>query len=703
MNRTSALMKVAQVIVMIAWTSSPALAAETPKLSVINPFVPIGTSATFTITGAPGSSFAAILSTQPAEVPLGARGTLFLKPGTTTTFASGTIGGDGSAPVQLAIPNSSSLNGVIFYVQALVTTSGQSRFTNAVPIRAQSKPAADPRVPLAIAAAPDGTKAYVAHQLDGSVTVIDAAADVKMADLPVGPSARAIPHRAMDVAVDPEGGHAFIANAAAAALTIIDVTTDSVAAQFPVPKGCRRIAFDFSVSPKRVYVTNEVTNSILVITETTPGSFGNLDPIPLQGLGPGPIAVLPNGLLMVGHRTTLELEVVDPDAAPGSGTVARIPLPKNLPVDIAVSGGEALVPTFTVIGMGGPDGVNQVLRVDLSSYQVTGALFDDQGTDYKRVAVNGTFTAVVASGSGVVLLADSSTDRLLDRVDVGETGSGSPTATPRDAVFIGRTKLYVVDHFRDTVRPVFLGSGPPFALGPEIALAHSGLPRLPLSGQLSPAEEGEWFFRSVQFFNGGPFNPNPVTCQTCHTDGASDNITVGRQPQPMFGLGSTGPYFWQGTSTNLLGIIRGTFTHHGKIGGTIMNNADFRMQSFLSTFAAPTSVYLGPNGVMSSAAQAGKALFEGAGGCTTCHAAPNFIPLPPNPLTISGGVGTGLAPVNVPTLRGVWATAPYLHDGRAATLREVFLHDAPADVHSNLTQGFTDAELDQLVAYLNSL
>jgi mono/diheme cytochrome c family protein len=378
-------------------------------------------------------------------------------------------------------------------------------------------------------------------------------------------------------------------------------------------------------------------------------------------------------------------------------------LPKSLPVDIAVSGGEALVPTFTVVGMGGPDGVNRVLRVDLSSYQVTGTLFEDQGTDYKKVAVNGPFTAVVASGSGVVLLADSSTDQLLDRVDVGDTASGAPTATPRDAVFIGPTKLYVVDHFRDTVRPVFLSTGPPFALGPEIALAHSGLPRLPLSGVLSPVEEGEWFFRSVQFFNGGPFNPNPVTCQTCHTDGASDNITVGRQPQPMFGLGSTGPYFWQGTFTHLLGIIRGTFTHHGKFGGTIMNNADFRMQSFLATFAAPTSIYLGPNGSLSSAAQAGKALFEGPGGCTTCHAAPDFIPLSPNPLTIPGGIGTGLAPINVPSLRGVWATAPYLHDGRAATLRDVFLHDAPADVHSTLTQGFTDAELDQLVAYLKSL
>jgi hypothetical protein len=67
-----------------------------------------------------------------------------------------------------------------------------------------------------------------------------------------------------------------------------------------------------------------------------------------------------------------------------------------------------------------------------------------------------------------------------------------------------------------------------------------GQPRVPLTGDLSPQEDGEWFLRSVNLFNGGPLNPNPVTCYTCHIDGASDNITRERQAPPLFGTAGTG-------------------------------------------------------------------------------------------------------------------------------------------------------------------
>src|SRR5262249_20228204 len=53
-------------------------------------------------------------------------------------------------------------------------------------------------------------------------------------------------------------------------------------------------------------------------------------------------------------------------------------------------------------------------------------------------------------------------------------------------------------------------------------------------------------------------------------------------------------------------------------------------------------------------------------------------------------------------LLGVWATAPYLHDGRAATLRDTLTVDNPGDRHGT-TSGLNAGQLNDLVAYLQQL
>ena len=49
----------------------------------------------------------------------------------------------------------------------------------------------------------------------------------------------------------------------------------------------------------------------------------------------------------------------------------------------------------------------------------------------------------------------------------------------------------------------------------------------------------------------------------------------------------------------------------------------------------------------------------------------------------------------MPTLRDVWATAPYLHDGSAATLGDA--------VRAHNGVSITDADLAKLVAYLQQI
>ena len=109
------------------------------------------------------------------------------------------------------------------------------------------------------------------------------------------------------------------------------------------------------------------------------------------------------------------------------------------------------------------------------------------------------------------------------------------------------------------------------------------------------------------------------------------------------------------------------------------------------------------DGQPSAAARRGRVLFEDpVVGCTVCH---------PPPLYTNRGsfdVGT-LAPMegeavelDTPTLLELWRTAPYLHDGSAATLREVLVGRNVRDQHGRTSQ-LGPAELDDLLAFLLSL
>ena len=86
------------------------------------------------------------------------------------------------------------------------------------------------------------------------------------------------------------------------------------------------------------------------------------------------------------------------------------------------------------------------------------------------------------------------------------------------------------------------------------------------------------------------------------------------------------------------------------------------------------------------AAQRGLRTFVGKGNCSLCHAGPQF--------TNGGFADTGVPfLVRVPGLRNVARTAPYMHNGSLATLRDVLRF------HSELNE----SEVEDLVAFLESL
>ncbi|HEY3494413.1 MAG TPA: PKD domain-containing protein, partial [Polyangiaceae bacterium] len=121
------------------------------------------------------------------------------------------------------------------------------------------------------------------------------------------------------------------------------------------------------------------------------------------------------------------------------------------------------------------------------------------------------------------------------------------------------------------------------------------------------------------------------------------------------------------------------------------------------------SPYRNADGTLTPDGIAGKVLFEKLG-CNFCHAGADFTDSARGSLQDVGTIselsgqhaGELLLGIDTPTLLGVWETPPYLHDGSAATLRDVLTTKNPLDLHGYVSS-LAPAEIDQLVAYVSQI
>src|SRR6185295_6139849 len=73
-------------------------------------------------------------------------------------------------------------------------------------------------------------------------------------------------------------------------------------------------------------------------------------------------------------------------------------------------------------------------------------------------------------------------------------------------------------------------------------------------------------------------------------------------------------------------------------------------------------------------------ILQGSGQCSSCHSGSDFTDSANGVLHDVGTIkpssgkrlGGPLTGIDTPTLKGVWETAPYLHDGSASTLADIF-------------------------------
>lgn len=188
-----------------------------------------------------------------------------------------------------------------------------------------------------------------------------------------------------------------------------------------------------------------------------------------------------------------------------------------------------------------------------------------------------------------------------------------------------------------------------------------------------------------------------VACATCHLEGEEDGHTwhfAGQGPRRTqalsVGLEGTAPFHWVGDMTDLGKLMESVFV--GRMGG--VHQAPARLDAlarWMFSIQAPAPL----RAASDPAVARGHELFVGASECSKCHEGPKLT----NNQTVD--VGTGLA-LQVPSLVGVGLRGPWLHTGCAKTLQQRFDPACGGNAHGT-TAGLTAAQVDDLVAYLESL
>ncbi len=203
-----------------------------------------------------------------------------------------------------------------------------------------------------------------------------------------------------------------------------------------------------------------------------------------------------------------------------------------------------------------------------------------------------------------------------------------------------------------------------------------------------------------------------AACATCHYDGRDDGHTWEfpdgpRQTPTLAGrmITKTAPFHWSGEFPTLRDFLDVTVRQRMG-GGLVDSQMAGQLAAFIDAMPTPDNPY--KHAAPTEAQQRGAQLFLKAQ-CDECHTGETLTN------NKQANVGTfvldGNDPdnatvrqrgLNTPSLLGVARSAPYLHDGSAATLKERLLKTRYSDQHGKTSQ-LTDAELDDLVEFLRIL
>ncbi len=557
--------------------------------------------------------------------------------------------------------------------------------------------------PRTLAVAPDGTL-WVANEDDATITVLDEAGDaLETIELP-----RA--SKAFGIVMNPLGGRAYVSLQGTGQLVELDLEERSVLRTVDVGLWATGVAVDASGS--RIFVTRFISSAESgEVTEVDAADFTVTRKFALA-MDPGPDSEasargVPNYVRSV---------VPSPD-----GALLWVPSKKDNVVRGLARDGQAL--TFetsvrTIVSLLDPEANEEILteRVDMNNRTLGLSLTFSPLGDYAFVGLLG--------NNGVEVL-----DAYNRRIVGGTFELGK---APDGLVLDGQGRLYLNAFLSRTV--VVLDAAPVLA-STGFALEKVADVVVSTAEQLAPGVLlGKQIFYDAADTRMG--KDGYISCAVCHLDGFEDgqvwdftdrgeglrNTTSLRGKR---GVGQ-GRLHW---SANFDEVQDFEHDIRGPFGGTgFLSDEDFDSGTTNTTLGDPKaglspeldalaeyltsldrvspSPHRDPDGSLTEAAWRGLEVFQNAG-CPDCHGGADFTDSPEGVVHDVGTIvptsgqrlGEALEGIDTPTLRGVWESAPYLHDGSAATLLDVIEARNPEDRHGR-TSELSDDERSDLVAYL---
>lgn len=266
-----------------------------------------------------------------------------------------------------------------------------------------------------------------------------------------------------------------------------------------------------------------------------------------------------------------------------------------------------------------------------------------------------------------------------------------PVKAPRGiSVAPGNGKLAVAGYFTGTVVLMDENAG--------------GMKSVPLGPQPEPnaIRRGEIAFHDAELCF-----QQWLSCASCHPGARSDGLNwdllndgIGnpKNARSMLLSHATPPVMSLGVRDRMETAVRAGFVH---IQFTEPAKEEVAaVISYLKSLEPVASPHLTRDDSLSDSATRGKDLFHRKSvGCATCHPAPLFTQLAMKDVGTASPQDLGKTAYDTPSLVELWRNPPYLHDGRAATLREVLIDHNPDDDHGN-TSDLKPAEIEDLIQYL---
>ena len=569
--------------------------------------------------------------------------------------------------------------------------------------------------PVALALSPDNHALIVANTFSGSVGIVDIDKQTVRTKIPLlGEPA--------GVAVTPDG-RAWVSVSQLDQVAVVDIAQGKITQRIPVGHNPRVLAL--SPDGKTLVCANSLGGSLsLIDTETTKERAR----IPLPAINLRGMAFTANGshLWVTGQQPHNELSTTRPESL-WSNVLCEVRMGEEK--EKRRRGEEETEhrePSTLNPQPSTASGLERMLVLDMPEYGASdpcGLALDGKG-ETAYVALSGTHEVAVVSLKGMSdkgkeISGSAEAAKPIFKSDGGEISPNFPVAhvgTELRRLRVGcnpralarrphSEEIWVGNHLGNSLAVLpSVGS----SAGADKAAAESQTLRLVDLGTPSPSPnrrlKGRFFFASAHVSRGQFFS-----CESCHPDGGTDGLSWkfahvkdgmdARNTKDLRGLLLlTAPYGWGGREEDFEVFV------HDEVGGLLKTRKlqhpeVHALWDVVNETPLPPNPYRSADGSLTPAALRGRALFMGQGGCVNCHVG-----------NMSGGTkkreNIGTTPkevtIDIPHLVGAYASAPYLHDGRALTLEEIFTKYNPEHLHGS-ADSLTPAQLKDLLEYVKEL